>query len=179
MPKATKLTPTQYRILRNIRDYDGNTVAVGCYGLSQHGGFGRSCQLMQLKGWITSINFRPYHYALTDEGKRVLQEMDDKQAEVRNLGMTNRVRRVLYTAGYTESADGGSPWGFKAVPGTTPGVVRLSYVRGTDYTKKESSKRFGNDQITLYVRALQAQGYRVTRVNGVKEVDNLIVMNKG
>lgn len=95
--------------------------------------------------------------------------------EATSTGTTDAVRRVLHEAGYTEAADGGSPWGFKAVPGSMPGCVRLSYVRGTDYTRKESSKRFGNAQVSEYVRLLQAAGFRVRRVNGVTEVDSLLV----
>jgi hypothetical protein len=89
--------------------------------------------------------------------------------------MRNAVRRALREAGLVE-AGGDNAWGFEATPGSTPGVVRLTYLRGTNYATKESSLRYGNDQISAYVRVLQATGYKVSRVNGVGSVDRLLVM---
>lgn len=83
----------------------------------------------------------------------------------------DEVRSVLLDAGLTEAGD----WGFQAVDGTQPGIVRLSYVRG-DCRTKEGSVRYGNSQITLYVRALQAKGFRVARIMGHETADKLLVM---
>ena len=90
-------------------------------------------------------------------------------------GMTNNVRRVLRDAGFVE-ARGDSQWGFQATPGTTPGVAHLRYVRDPDARKREGSVRFGNEQVSKYVRTLQSQGFRTSRINGVNEVDTLLVM---
>ena len=90
-------------------------------------------------------------------------------------GMTNAVRRVLHEAGHQE-ARGDSLWGFLATPGTTPGIVRLSYVRAPDVRKREGSVRFGNDRVSEYVRVLQSNGFRCSRISGVgRSVDTLLI----
>jgi hypothetical protein len=91
--------------------------------------------------------------------------------------MANAVRRVLREAGFTEDR-GYSRWGYKVIPGTVEGVVRIEHVRDHDRTTKESSVRFGNEQISQYVRTLQSAGYRVSRVNGVTSIDSLLVLKK-
>jgi hypothetical protein len=86
------------------------------------------------------------------------------------------VRRVLTEAGHRE-AGGDSLWGFEATPGTRPGIVRLRYVRDSNLTRREGSVRFGNDRVSEYVRVLQRNGFRCSRVSGVRRsVDTLLVL---
>lgn len=167
MPKATKLSPVQVRILRNIRDY-GFHAALGFHGMSERGGAYQSVMAMRRRGYVEGPH-RAEH--LTEEGKQVLQQIEDDAARARNVWTTRRVRKALLDAGVTEAGS----WGFLAEPGTVDGVVHVSYVRGTNFTAKESSVRYGNDQISEYVRVLNKAGFKASRVKGMTKVDNLLV----
>ena len=83
----------------------------------------------------------------------------------------DEVRAILADAGLVEAGE----WGYSVADSSQPGLVRLSYVRG-DCRTKEGSVRYGNSQITLYVRALQAKGFRVARIMGHETADRLLVM---
>jgi hypothetical protein len=171
MPKATKLTSTQILCLRNIRDY-GFHAATGFHGASERGGAYHSVTSLRRRGLIEG----PHRGEnLTEEGVKVLQEIEDRAARVRNEWLTKRVRRALNDAGLTE-ATGESAWGFDAEPGTTRGVVHLRYIRDPHVGLKQGTVQFGNDEISRYVRALQSNGFKTSRVNGVKEVDKLLVI---
>lgn len=158
-----KLTSAQILVLRNIRDH-GFHAATGFIGASQRGGAVKSVDSLRRRGLVDGPH-RSEH--LTEEGQRVLGELEEAK-----FGMTNAVRRVLYTAGFTE-ARGDSTWGFRAVPGL-PGVVRLSYVP----KPHETTLRVSNEVISKYVRILQSKGFRVSRVNGVTVADRLLVLQE-
>lgn len=169
-----KLTTAQFKVLRNIRDH-GFHAATGFHGASERGGAVKSVDALRRRGLVDGPH-RSEH--LTDEGKRVLKQAEDEKIAQRNAGMTNAVRRVLREAGFTE-ARGDSTWGYQATPGTVRGVMHVQWVRDPSPLKREGSKRFGNVEISRAVRTLQSNGFTTSRVNGVTEVDKLIIMYKG
>jgi hypothetical protein len=174
MPKATKLTSTMILCLRNIRDYNFHA-ATGFHGMSERGGAYQSVMALRRRGLVEGPHRKEN---LTEEGAKVLEEIEDAKEGQRNAGMTNMVRRVLREAGMTE-AGWSSHWGYKAEPGTTRGVVHIRYVRHPDVTQIQATVKYGNERISEYIRALQAGGYTAARVPGVTNVDNLIVMRAG
>lgn len=173
MPKATKLTSTMILCLRNIRDH-GFHAATGFHGMSERGGAVKSVDALRRRGLIDGPHRKEH---LTEEGKRVLEEIEEAKAAERNAGMTNAVRRVLRESGFIQ-AGLVNPWGYDATAGKHLSVVHVNFIPDPDGSKRQGTLRFGNDQISEYVRVLQAKGYKVSRINGVTTVDRLMVMPK-
>lgn len=155
-----RLTEAQTEMLLNIRDHD--SPYFGIRGMSAHGGATQTVWALRRKELIDA------DHRLTTAGRELIDKLHPPT-------LSSTVREVLRAAGMTEYPH--KDWGF-AVRMGTHGVAHVTYVSPTDATRRESALKFGNHEVTSYVRALQDKGFRVSRVNGVKSVDRLLVMEK-
>lgn len=155
-----KLTHAQTAMLVNIRDHADPYR--GIHGQSAHGGATQTTWALVRKGLIDD------DHELTPVGRALIDAVSPPP-------FSSEVRAVLRVAGLAEYPH--REWGFGVRMGTHD-VVHVTYMPPTDGTRREASLQFGNHEITCYVRALQDKGFRVSRVNGVKSVDTLLVMPK-
>jgi hypothetical protein len=157
---VAKLTHAQADMLRNIRDH-GDPYR-GIHGMSASGGASQT---------IASLVRRE----LIDAGAELTiagRELIDK---VSPAPLSSQVRQVLRDAGLAEYPR--REYGFKVRMSVVEGsTARVSYKPRPDVSRIESTLKYGNHEISSYVRALQAKGFRAYRVKGVGSFDTLLVM---
>lgn len=154
------LTHAQTAMLVNIRDHADPYR--GIHGQSAHGGATQTIASLVRRELIDA------GAELTNAGRELIDKVSPAP-------LSSQVRQVLRDAGLAEYPR--REWGFGVRMGTHD-VVHVTYMPPADGTRREASLQFGNHEITCYVRALQDKGFRVSRVNGVKSVDKLLVMPK-
>lgn len=155
-----KVTDLQVQILRDARDHADPLRFV--FGFQERGGATLSLQSLQRRGLIRGNT-------ITEAGRKIIDEIEPPL-------LSSKVREVLRDAGHAEYPR--QDWGFAVQMSKTVEVAHVTYISPGDSTRREASVKFGNHEITCYVRALQEQGFRVSRINGVKSVDRLMVQPK-